>query len=273
MAIAFLGVGLSEYFSRRGLAVLAGPLHRTGVFLPFLPLLVFWLQAPAPLHVFAQENAPALEPFLKWVKRPAGGFASHAALWFLLSILYTAVAATRRSFRFALLAALAGNFGLWCLLYYHGWEFVVHPQLWLIPLALIALAAEHINRDRLTLAQSTGLRYLALGMLYLSSTADMFIAGVGNSAILPLVLAVLAVSGVLAGIVLRVRGFLFLGAGFLFLDIFAMIWHAAVDLTQTWVWWVSGIVLGIAIVALFAFFEKRRGDVVRLIEDIKSWDA
>jgi hypothetical protein len=57
---------------------------------------------------------------------------------------------------------------------------------------------------------------------------------------------------------MRVRAFLFLGVGFLFLDIFSMIWHAAVNLEQTWVWYASGIVLGVAILALFAVFEKRK---------------
>jgi hypothetical protein len=75
-----------------------------------------------------------------------------------------------------------------------------------------------------------------------------------------------------AGILLRVRAFLFLGAGFLFVDVFTMTWHAAVDRFQTGVWWASGIVLGAAILALFAVFEKRRNDVLRLVEEIKRWD-
>src|SRR5262249_16169116 len=139
------------------------------------------------------------------------------------------------------------------------------------PLALIILVAEHVNRDRLSRAQGTALRYLALGLLYLSSTADMFITGVGNSLVLPLVLALLSVLGVLAGILLRVRAFLLLGVSFLFLVVFSMIWHAAVDRTQTWVWWASGVSLGVAIVALFAVFEKRRNDVLKLIDEIKKW--
>ena len=85
-------------------------------------------------------------------------------------------------------------------------------------------------------------------------------------------LAVLAVGGVLAGILLRVRAFLFLGVSFLLLDVGTMIWHAAVDRYQTWVWWASGIVLGAAILGLFAVFEKRRTDVLRMVEDIRGWD-
>ncbi|MBY0512865.1 MAG: hypothetical protein K2P78_03020 [Gemmataceae bacterium] len=115
-----------------------------------------------------------------------------------------------------------------------------------------------MNRRELRPDASAGLRYLGIGMLYLASAADMFIAGVGESRWLPVVLAVLCVAGVIAGVVLRVRAFLFLGAGFLLLDVFAMIWHAAVDREQTWVWHASGIVLGAAILALFAMFEKRK---------------
>src|SRR5262249_6843018 len=128
---------------------------------------------------------------------------------------------------------------------------------------------EHLNRDRLTPNQAATLRYLALLVLYLSSTADMFIAGLGRSVVLPLVLALLSVLGVLAGILLRVRAFLFLGFGFLFLVVFTMIWHAG--RYQTWVWWTAGVVWGAAILTLSAVFEKRRNDVLRLIEELKKW--
>ena len=84
-------------------------------------------------------------------------------------------------------------------------------------------------------------------------------------------LAVLSLAGILLGILFRVRAFLFLGIGFLFLDVFTMIRYAAVDRYQTWVWWVSGIVLGAAILTLFAVFEKRRQDVVQLLEHLQKW--
>jgi hypothetical protein len=37
------------------------------------------------------------------------------------------------------------------------------------------------------------------------------------------------------------------------------------------VWWASGIVLGVAILTLFALFEKRRNDVLKMIDEIKRW--
>ncbi len=279
MALAFLGVGLGEWFQRRGLHVLAEPLQRTGVFLPLLPLLAFWTRrlAPAELIAAVGQRAPAMRPLLDYIDPTVGtriGFDQYAMLWALAAALLTLIAVLRRSFRYSLLAALAANFGWWSLLYHYadvGLAFVVHPQLWLIPLALIVLAAEYLNRDRLTAQQSGTLRYLSLMVIYVSSTADMFIAGLGESIYMPLLLAVLSVVGVLSGILLRVRAFLFLGVTFLFLVVFTMIWHAAVGRQQYWVWWVSGILLGGGIIALFALFEKRRNELLQLVDELKSW--
>ena len=135
----------------------------------------------------------------------------------------------------------------------------------------IVLAAEQVNRDRLRPAQALGLRYAGLLLVYLSSTADLFITGLGSGVQLPLALALLSVAGVLLGILLRVRAFLFLGVAFLALDVFAQVWHAAVGRHQTWVWWACGVVLGAAILALFALFEKRRNDVRKVLDALKGW--
>jgi hypothetical protein len=209
---------------------------------------------------------------LRYLDRLPHHFALHALLWFLLALLYALTALLRRASAFGLLAALAANFGLWVIYAHHeNLAFLLHPQIWLMPVGLILLAAEHLHRQRLSAEQAQGVRYMGLLMIYLSSTADMFITGLGHSVLLSVVLALLAVLGVLAGILLRVRAFLFMGVAFLFLVVFAQIWHAAVDRAQTWVWWASGIVLGAAILTLFALFEKRRNDVLRMLEEIRRW--
>ena len=258
MAIAFVIVGLAELFERRKLHVLATPLRRTGVLVPLIPLLAFWAKPPAFLTQFATNQAPGLSPLLGYLEKLPQHFDTYAWLWFLAGALYGLVALWRNSFGWALLAAITTNAALWSLLTYHDVPFAVHPQVWVIPLALIVLVSEHINRAKLRREMSDGLRYLGVGMIYLASSADMFIAGAGQSVWLPVILAVFCVVGVLAGIMMRVRAFVFLGVGFLMLDLFAMIWHAAVNLQQTWVWYVSGIVLGVAILTLFAVFEKRK---------------
>jgi hypothetical protein len=104
-----------------------------------------------------------------------------------------------------------------------------------------------------------------------SSSADMFIAGLGQSVLLPIALALLSIAALFAGILFRVQAYLFAGLAFLALTIFAQIWHAAYNLHQTWIWWACGIVLGAAILAVFAVFEKRRAEVIRVVEGIKKW--
>jgi hypothetical protein len=199
-------------------------------------------------------------------------FQLHAAVWFSMGLLYLVVALTRRSSNIALTAAAIANCGLWVLFGHHNQlGFLTHPQIWLIPIGLIVLCAEHLNRQRLDPTQSLALRYGGLLLIYISSSADMFIEGVGNNPVYPVALALLAVAGVLVGILLQIRAFPILGVTFLFLDVFAQIWHAAVDLGNTWVWWASGILLGAAILALFAWFEKRRNDVLKLLEEVKRW--
>jgi hypothetical protein len=251
MAVAFAGAGIGEWFDRRGVPVLAQPLAHTALLLPLLPAAGFWL---APL-----------------LKGPWHLVGRAPVVWFLMALFYGLLAVTRRSWKCAALAVLSANLGLWVGLVLADYDFLKNPQLFVIPVALAGLVAEYLNHDRLSDAQSAAFRYLTLSAIYISSTADMFIAGLGNSWGLPLVLMLLSVAGMLAGILFRVRSFLFLGLTFLVLDIMSMIWHAAHDLHHTWIWYVCGIVLGAAILAMFAVFEKRRNDVLAAVERLKDW--
>jgi hypothetical protein len=247
MGIAFIGVGLSEFFQRRRQRVLSEPLHATGALLPLLPALGFWF-------VSSQVH--------------------YSLLLLSIGVLYAGLSALRRSFLYGMLAALAANGSLWYLLHRgDGLSFAEHPQLWLIPPALSALVAGYINRDRLTAQQSMTLRIASAIVIYVSSTADIFINGVAEAPWLPAVLAGLSILGVLAGIMLRVQSFLYLGIAFLIVSLITVIWHAAIHEHQTWILWVSGIVTGIAIIALFGVFEKRRDDVLRVVEQLKQWKA
>jgi hypothetical protein len=252
MAVAFAGAGLSEFFHRRRLPVLSKPLERTALLLPLLPAVGFWF-APDPASAWAIIGRTPM-------------------LWFLMSAFYGSMAFMRRSAGCAALAVLVANMGLWVALHRFGIGLQQHPQLWLIPIALAVLVAEFLNHNRLSAAQSAAFRYLALSVIYLSSTADMFIAGLGKDWRLPLILMLLSVAGVLAGLVLRIRSFLLLGIVFLLLDIVAMIWHAAVDLQHTWIWYVCAIIVGVGVLGVVALFEKRRNDLVEAVRKLKQWE-
>jgi len=245
MGIAFAGVGLSELFRRQGKVVLAEPLERTGIFLPLLPVIGFWA---------------------------SGSQISYSMLLLLVGLFYGWLSVIRRSFRFGLLAALAGNCGLWHFLHGElGFGFSEHPQLWLIPAALSVLLAARINRDSLSAEQMSSIRYASLIVIYVSSTADIFLNGVDDSPWLPIVLAVLSVGGVMAGIMLRIRSFLFLGTAFLLLSMLTMIWSASVNLHWTWLWSVMGIALGVFIIYSFAMFERKRQEMLAFVARLKQW--
>jgi hypothetical protein len=246
MVIAYAGVVTSESFRRRKLLVQAQPLERTGVFLPLLPVLGFWL---------------------------ASSEVDFSLLLFVVGGLYGLMAILRRSFVFGLMAAVAGNAALWYVLHRtDNYQLLQHPQLWLIPVALSVLLAAYLNEKNLSEDQMTGVRYLSLVTIYVSSTADIFINGVANSPWLPLVLGSFSLAGVFAGIIFRIRGLLLLGAVFLLLSIITMIWYASANLGWTWLWYVAGIVTGATIIFMFAVFEKKRSEVLRLIEELKEWE-
>ncbi|HET6979772.1 MAG TPA: hypothetical protein VFI24_25800, partial [Pyrinomonadaceae bacterium] len=232
MLIAYFGVVSSEALRRRQLLVLSEPLKRTGAFIPLLPVLGFWI-------VSSQVD--------------------FSILLFMVGGLYGLLSILRRSFGFGMLAALAGNAGLWYAFQRTAdYQFLQHPQLWLVPVALSVLVAAYLNEEKLTEDQMASVRYLSLVTIYVSSTADIFINGVANSPWLPLILGSFALAGVFAGIMFRIRGLLFLGSIFLLLSIVTMIWYASANFGWTWLWYVFGIMTGATIIFMFAVFEKNR---------------
>src|SRR5262249_59160727 len=83
VGIAFLGAAAGEVFRRLQVRVLAEPLERTGIFLPVLPVLAFWI-LPADRY---------------------------AAVLFLVALLYAFLAVAKRSLAFGLLAVAAAHLG------------------------------------------------------------------------------------------------------------------------------------------------------------------
>jgi hypothetical protein len=245
LGLAFAAVAAGEVCERYGQRVLVRPFGRTGVFLPALALLELFIAS-------SQVN--------------------YSVVLLTTGVLYAVLGALRRSIVYGVLAGLALNGSLWYLLQHvPGLGITQHPQLWFIPPSLAVLAAGHLNRARLTEEQRKATHYACLLGIYVSSTADVFLIGVAKAPWLPLVLMGLSVCGVFVGLASRVRSFLLLGTGFLCLSLLTMIWHAAVDLGWTWMWYVAGIVLGAVIIATFALFEKKRNEMNALLQQVKSW--
>ncbi len=251
MGGAFAGAGLAELFRRRRLPVLAEPLARTALALPLVPAVGCWFVEPAAGLLGVTGHTPLV--------------------WFVIALFYGMMAAVRRSLWMSAAALLSGNMGLWVFWQRRDLDFVDHPQLWLIPPAVAVLVAELLDRRRLNENQRTAVRYVTLGVIYLSSMTESW-RGLAAAPWLPLVTILLAVAGVVLGILLRIRAFLYLGFACLVVIISRLIYFAAIQQGHMWVLWSCCMLLGAAILALFALFEKRRNDIQAALERLKRWE-
>lgn len=246
MAIAFAGVGVGELFQRSGIRVLSDPLQRTSAFLPLIPALGFWIVA-------AEKS-------------------NYSVVLFAAGVVYLVLSMLRKSAYNLVAAVVAGNAALWSLLADSDLLFWQHPQFWLIPPAASALIAGQINRRHLKPGQLAALRYACVLVIYLSSTSEIFLRGVGESLWPPMILAALSVAGVFVGIMLQVRAFLYLGTSFVMLSVITMVWHAQRAIDHVWPWWAFGIGLGICILVLFGLFEKKRPEITAWVRQLQQWE-
>jgi hypothetical protein len=248
IGLAMAGVVSGWWFERRGLTVLAEPLHTTGAFLPLLPALGVWAMGDQ----FPME--------------------SRAWLFLAMALMYTALAATRRQFGYSLAAAVFGNIALWVVFSNFDFDLVTHPQLWILPPALSILLSAQLFRERLPAEMLRAIRSGATAVILVTSTLEMFIGGFAAKPFQPFVLMVLSVLAALIGMGLRVRVFLYQGAAFLLVSIVAIVALIARQFEQQMVTWsMFGIVLGIALLWLFANVERRRAlldDVMKRFGDL-----
>ena len=109
-------------------------------------------------------------------------------------------------------------------------------------------------------------------VIYLSSTSEMMIQGLGTTIWPPLVLATLSIMGVLVGIGLRVRAFLYLGVAFLVISILSMIFHAHQAVGNIWPWFVFGVVTGIGFWVLIALRDRYQDRLQEIVDNLRRWD-
>ena len=246
MLLSFGGVALANMLDKRKLQVLAQPFFHTAAILPVIVVAGF-----------------------RAIEHRADG----ALVMLLAGGIYMMISMTRASLTSGVAAVIFANFALW--LFYNRFpalEFLTHPQMWLIPPAVSALVAVQLHRDQLTKSQLATVRYLCVAVIYISSTSEIFISGIGDQLWPPMVLAVLAVAGMLVGIMMQVRAYLFLGALFLLMAMLSMVAHAQQRLNNVWPWWAFGIVMGISLLVFFGFFEKRKNEMLKIARQMSEWD-
>ena len=246
IGVSLVCLVLSDLLQRRGLEVLSEPIFRTAAMIPVFVAIAYW-------SIDSKANA---------------------ALTFLLAgLIYLGIAVRFKAVWSGLMAMVLGNISLWLFYSQQSVSFTNHPQLWLIPPAICVLLGTWMERKRLPQKQLTAIRYACVFVIYLSSTSEILINGISQHLWPPMVLAVLSIAGMAAGIMLRVRSFLFVGVSFLFVSVIAMVSHAQQRLDHVWPWWAFGILMGAAILVMFGLFEKRRNDLIQIGNQMREWDG
>lgn len=234
MAICFGGVGVAELLKKRNLQVLSIPLFNT---LAIFPVFV-------GLALFAVDSA-----------------ADKAMVFFMVGMIYIMISVVNQSVLSASLGVVFGNLALWIFFDQYGFSLVGNPQLWLIPPAISTLIAAQLYATSIEKSQLEGIRYIGIAVIYVSSTMEIFISGIGESLAPPIILAVLSLAGIIAGMILRTKAFLYFGTLFLFMSMLSMVAHAQQALGHVWPWWTFGIGTGIAILVMFGVIEKRKNEL------------
>ena len=117
----------------------------------------------------------------------------------------------------------------------------------------------------------SAIRYAATLVIYISSSADVMFNSLGQSLAAPIILILLAIAGMIAGVILRVRPFLYLGGIFVFVGVTSMVWHAGRSFDAVWPWWVFGIGSGIVILGCLTAIEKNKPKLRAYAKQLATW--
>ncbi|MDV6032573.1 MAG: hypothetical protein F9B45_21305 [Phycisphaera sp. RhM] len=266
MTLAFASVGITEWARRRGDEVLEKTLKQTALFLPLVPVIGFWLSGSWVSSLFGESDGS------RWTY--IQGRVSYQGLLIAAALYYGVVSFLWKSGRARLVSIMIGNVALWVILVQTpNWDFLSHPQAWLIPPAVCVLVATHFHRDALGATTAAAIRYAATLTIYVTSTADMLVQGVGSTILGPIVLIVLALLGAGAGVALRVKPFLYLGTTFVLIGVTSMVWHAQQQIGAVWPWWVFGISSGVMLMIGLMAIEKNKPKLRRIATAMQQWDA
>ncbi|MGB0596024.1 MAG: hypothetical protein ACPGLY_04890 [Rubripirellula sp.] len=258
LTLAFTSVGAVEWSRRRQDEVMSTTLSYTSLYLPLIPVLGFWLSGSLAK--------------LEWAF--PGGVVRYDVFLLLGAAYYLFISALWKQLMPRVTAILLANAAWWIVLAQRpGWDFLTHPQIWLIPPAACVLVMVHLYRDQLAPSVRAPIRYGATLLIYVSSTADMLVQEIGSHLSGPIILILLSLFGMLMGVVLRIRPFLYLGAMFVFLGVTSMVWHAHQALEAVWPWWVFGITTGVCLLAGLMAIEKNKSKLRRYAENVTAWNG
>jgi hypothetical protein len=195
-------------------------------------------------------------------------YASVALL--LIGVLYLGMRRATRHVLPLYLGVTAFNMGLY--LWVPSWAHRLHlVQLYMIPAALSMLWLLHFHRRDVRPAVLHSVRLATLSMLYASATSDVFLRASVTVFIAALGLSLM---GVMTGIALRVRAFLYAGVAFLVLNVAGQLLLLFPE--QRLGKAVVLLILGTGITGAMIWFNAQRESILQRIRvfrsDLASWE-
>ncbi len=158
----------------------------------------------------------------------------------------------------AVLIVNAALFLMWLSL---GWN---APELYLVPVGLSVLAFVELMKKELPAASHDPLRYIAALAILCSPLFEVL----GGSWAHMFALMLLSVLVIFAAIGLRISSLVYAGSAFLLADLVAMVVRSTIHNVN--LLWVCGVVLGIGVIALAAFFENHRDKLLSRIRIVSA---
>ena len=149
---------------------------------------------------------------------------------------------------------------------------------YLTPAVASALVLTHMFKDELTNTQIAQIRFYC-GLLLLGCSSAYNLFDFNSSLWYPVSAALLSAIIVVLGISLRVRIFLYLGSGFIFLNLIGIIANAIINQPPEKTMFAVGLLFlftGILFVASYLFFQMKREEIKakyqQISDVISSWD-
>ncbi|QDT09502.1 hypothetical protein [Planctomycetes bacterium K23_9] len=223
-----------------------------------------------PMSIIGQ-SLPALVACLAMFREFSGVYSSLTALNALslmiaAGIYFHQAMVLRRSYLClpALVIANAGAFLLWKSLSWNA------PELYLVPIGISILGFAEVMKKELPKVAHTPLHYIGLLTVLCSPLPEVIGGSWGHI----FALMVLSVVVILAAIGLRMRSLVYAGSAFLLTDLVAMVIRSTIHNVN--LLWICGVVLGVGVIALAAFCENHRENLLSRIRmlsaELATWN-
>ncbi|MDM8523019.1 hypothetical protein QUF80_06555 [Desulfococcaceae bacterium HSG8] len=156
-----------------------------------------------------------------------------------------------------------------------AWETHNLLQLYIVPAALSVLVLLHLHRKELKPGVRSAIRLTALSALYVCSTLDVLAGPDGAELRNFILILALSLAGVITGVVLRIRAFLYGGTVFMVLNVVCqlVLFYGS---AQTIIKGILLVGLGASVLAGMIWFSIRREEILKHIRifraDMGEWE-